>query len=309
MHKKINIISLGSSGGAPTKRRNCTSFLIKLESYGILIDCSEGTQRQLLKANYKISKLRYIFISHLHLDHLAGLVPLLATKSMFNIPGPLTIIGPSKIKEYINFNLNIANSRLNYELKIIELEDIYYKINFAEFTLKSYLLNHRVPSYGYRFDFNNKDGNIIQEKLDEYQLKPGPIIGKIKKDGEIILNGKKIRLEDISTKNKEGISLVYVGDTYLCENIEKITKQCDYLIIESTFQKGDEEKAAVRTHLTSFFCGEIAKKAEAKLLFMFHFSASYTSLKKFELDARESFENEIVLAEDFKEVSKNLYRS
>ncbi|NOR45135.1 MAG: MBL fold metallo-hydrolase, partial [Candidatus Delongbacteria bacterium] len=100
----MKLLVLGSSGGAPTKKRNCTSFVLKLESYGIMLDCSEGTQRQLLLAGYKVSKIRYIFISHLHFDHVAGLIPMLSTKSMFGIEGKVTIVGPKGIKKFIEIN-------------------------------------------------------------------------------------------------------------------------------------------------------------------------------------------------------------
>ena len=302
---KMKLLVLGSSGGAPTKKRNCTSFVIKLESYGIMLDCSEGTQRQLLLAGYKVSKIRYIFISHLHFDHIAGLIPMLSTKSMFGIEGKVTIVGPKGIKKFIETNLEFVSSKFMFETEIIEIED-GSEIPFEDFKINTYLLKHRVDCFGCRITFNDKLGKIVKEKLESYGLKEGPVCGLLRKGEEITLeNGDKITLHDVATEPIKGKIFAYVGDTYLSEGIYKPADNADFMIIESTFQKEHVERAETRTHLTSYMAGNVAQRANVKKLMLFHFSAAYPNANNFKTEAAEKFDGEIYLAEDFMEIDIN----
>lgn len=298
----MKLTVLGSSAAAPTKKRNCSSFLLHIESYSILFDCAEGTQRQLVNAGLKLSKIRFIFISHLHADHIFGLIPLLSTKSMFNIPGKITIIGPVGLKSYIEFNLNISGSKLSYEYEIIEIYE-NKEFEFKNFKLNVFLLNHRIASFGARISFYPKPGNLIKEKLDFFGIEEGPLCGKLKRGETLILeNGQSITKDDVSTPDVPGKIFAFVPDTYLCENIYKVADNADFLLIESTFQKEHFQRAKDRNHLTSYMCGDIAVKSRVKEICLFHFSASYTNLNRFREDAAENFKSKIHLAVDLKEI-------
>ncbi|MBN2789218.1 MAG: ribonuclease Z [Candidatus Delongbacteria bacterium] len=298
----MKLLVLGSSGGAPTKNRNCTSFIIKLESYGIMLDCSENTQRQLQIAGYKLSKIRYIFISHLHFDHIAGLIPMLSTKSMFGIEGKVTIVGPIGIKEFIEMNLKFVGTEFSFETEIIEIDDENEHI-FEDFKINTYLLKHRLDCFGYRITFNDKLGNIIKEKLEGYGLTEGPVCGLLRKGEAVTLeNGDKIALKDVASEPVKGKTIAYIGDTYLSKGIYKTADNADFMIIESTFQKEHEERAKDRTHLTSYMAGNVAHRANVKKIMLYHFSAAYPYSEKFRTEAAEKFDGEIYLAEDFMEI-------
>jgi ribonuclease Z len=298
----LKLLVLGSSGGAPTKKRNCTSFVIKEESYGIMLDCAEGTQRQLLLAGYKVSKIRYIFISHLHFDHIAGLVPMLSTKSMFGIEGKVTILGPKGIKKFIEVNLDFVKSKFLFETEIIEIED-GLETSFEEFKVSTHLLKHRLESFGFRIMFNDKLGNIIKNKLESFGLKEGPVCGQLRKGEEVeTKSGEKITLKDVASESTKGKIFAYVGDTYLSKGIYKTADNADFMLIESTFQKEHTERAEARTHLTSYMAGNVADRSNVQKLMLYHFSASYTDMNKFITEAAEKFDGEIYLADDFMEV-------
>lgn len=298
----MKLLVLGSSGGAPTKNRNCTSFVLKLESFGIMLDCAENTQRQLQIAGYKISKIRYIFISHLHFDHIAGLIPMLSTKSMFGIEGKVTIVGPKGIKEFIEINLNFVGTKFSFETDIIEINDGDEHI-FEDFKINTFLLKHRLNCFGYRITFNDTLGNIIKEKLENFGLSEGPVCGLLRRGEEVTLeNGDKITLKDVATEPIKGKIIAYVGDTYLSKGIYKTGENADFMIIESTFQKEHVERAESRTHLTSYMAGNVAQRANVKKLMLYHFSAAYPKASKFKTEAAEKFDGEIYLAEDFMEI-------
>ncbi|HAQ61505.1 TPA: ribonuclease Z [Candidatus Delongbacteria bacterium] len=304
MHR-LKLIVLGSSGGAPTKRRNCSSFMLAAESYGIMFDCAEGTQRQLIHAGYKISKIRYIFISHLHADHFAGLIPLLSTKSMFGIDGKITIIGPKGIKDYFDFTLKLTGSKLFFEYEIIEISD-GIELKYDDFELSVHLLNHRLESYGYRLKFNDIPGNLIPEKLESFGLSEGPVCGRLKA-GEVIQldDGRKVILKDVATEDKRGQIIAFTGDTYVCKGIYKCIYKADLAIIESTFLEQEKSRAEERTHLTAQLAGNLAERSGVKELLLYHFSAQYPVIDEFRTECAEKFKGIIHLADDLNVIEIN----
>jgi len=301
----LKIIVLGSSGGAPTKRRNCSSFLLAAESYGIMFDCAEGNQRQLLAAGYKLSRIRYIFISHLHSDHISGLIPLLSTKSMFSIDGKITILGPAGLKKYIEFNLSVTNSKLFFELEVIEISD-GFNIIFDGFDTSVYLLNHRLESFGYRIKFDDIPGNILIDRLESFGLSEGPVCRRLK-SGEIIQldDGRNVSLKDVATDKKNGKIISYIGDTYICKGIYRCSDKADFALIESTFLDKDADRAKERTHLTAQLAGNIAQRSNVKNLLLYHFSASYPRLDEFHSECAQKFKGNIHLADDLNEIEIN----
>lgn len=297
---KDRVIVLGSSGGAPTKRRNCTSFIYAKETYGIMFDCGEGTQRQMIHAGYKLSKLKYIFISHMHFDHIGGLIPMLSTKSMFGIDSKITIFGPGGIKAFIDFNLSVANSGFSFEYDVEEIEDgkVY---ELEGFRAEVHLLNHRLTSYGFRIKFDDNPGNIIPDKLKEYGLTEGPVCGRLKKGESVTLeDGRTITLDDVGTENKTGMTLAFLGDTYLCKGMYKCMDKADLAIAESTFLEEEAERALKRTHLTAKMTGNVAERSGVKELLLYHFSASYPFVEDFRKECSEKFSGKIYLANDLK---------
>ena len=293
---------LGSSGGAPTKRRNCTSFVLALESYGIMFDCAEGSQRQLLLAGYKLSRIKQIFISHLHFDHIAGLVPMLSTKSMFNIPGDVTISGPPGIKDFIEYNLGITSSRLDFNTEITEVND-GDELSFDEFKVTVSRLDHRIDSFGFRLKFSDTPGNIITEKLAAYGLSEGPVCGRLNSGEDITAqDGRIVTLADVATPPKRGRIVSFAGDTYLCKGLYACVRDADAAIVESTFLEQNKNRARERTHMTARMAGNVCERSRVKKLILYHFSASHPDPAEFVSECTEKFSGEVVAAEDLKEI-------
>jgi ribonuclease Z len=301
----MKLIVLGSSGGAPTRRRNCSSFLLACETYGIMFDCAEGTQRQLVLAGYKLSRIRYIFISHLHADHFAGLIPMLSTKSMFGIEGKITILGPKGIKEFFHFTMAITNSKLSFEIEITEVLD-GSEYRFDDFSVTAILLKHRIDCFGYRIKFDDRPGNLIPERLAGYGIPEGPICGKLKKGESVVLSdGRTVTLKDVATEDRRGKMIALTGDTYLCKGIYKCIDKADLALIESTFLESEKERAENRTHLTASMAGNVAERSGVKHLVLYHFSAQYPVTDDFKTECSEKFSGKITLADDLDVIDIN----
>ncbi len=268
---------LGTSAGCPTLKRNVSSiaFILNNPSYEIwLFDCGEATQHQILKSCIKITKIRKIFITHLHADHILGLIGLLTTISINKSNNLLEIYGSKGIKKYIKCSLKFTNSYINYPIKIYEIKEgeIY---NNGIFKVKCFILNHIIESYGFYIKELNKKGSLNVDKLILDGIFPGPIYKIIKNNENIILDGKKINCCKYIKNIIKGKKIVIFGDTSPIKLYNKNLLNCDLLIHEATLHHKYKNIANQRGHSTNIQAAYIAKKYCVKKLVITHLSARY----------------------------------
>ena len=284
----MKVIFLGTSCMVPTKTRNHSAYFISYKSEGILLDCGEGTQRQIKKANIKPSKITKIFISHWHGDHTLGIPGLLDTLSASEYNKTLEIYGPKGTKTFLkHIEKGFVSSR-KIKIRIIEIDDgICFENN--DFYIESYKLEHSILCYGFRIVEKNKL-KIDLQKITKYGLKEGPELGKLQNKNNIIFNNKKINYKKVTVEVK-GKIISYVSDTVLCKNAYKIAKEANILICESTYSNEDIKKAKEFKHLTSVQAAQIAKKSKSEILYLTHFSQRYKDLKLLKKEAQKIFSN------------------
>ena len=269
---------LGTGAGIPSRFRNVSSLAIcfpnkRNETW--LFDCGEGTQHQILQTKLSPVKIRNIFISHLHGDHLYGLPGIIGTRSALGAKSQLTIYGPTGLQTFIETALKTSQIQLTYPLEIIEIED-GMSLTINQFQLQIRLLKHRIPSYGFRLTCPDRPGKLDHQRLIELGIPPGPIYGELKK-------GKTIQLEDGRVINgKEFVSppipghvVVYLGDTMPCPNAVQLAHHADLLIHEATFSHSFAEKAVIHQHSTTIEAAKVAAQAEVQTLILTHFSNRY----------------------------------
>ncbi|AIM15533.1 MULTISPECIES: ribonuclease Z [Neobacillus] len=302
----MDLFFLGTGAGMPAKLRNVTSIALKLlEERGAiwLFDCGEATQHQILHTSIKPRRIEKIFITHLHGDHLYGLPGLLSSRSFQGGESEVTIYGPKGIKEYIHLSLSISQSYLKYPINVIEIEEgIIFEDD--QFIVEAGLLDHGIPSYGYRVVEKDKPGTLLAEKLKAAGVKPGPIFKKIKNGERVVLeDGRVIEPEEFLGPPQRGRIVTILGDTRVCENALKLAKNADILVHEATFSKGEEHLAFKYFHSTTKQAAEIALQADCKKLCLTHISSRYERNAWQELvqEAAETFPNTLI-AEDFKEI-------
>ncbi|MED3624394.1 ribonuclease Z [Neobacillus thermocopriae] len=302
----MDLFFLGTGAGMPAKLRNVTSIALKLlEERGAiwLFDCGEATQHQILHTSIKPRRIEKIFITHLHGDHLYGLPGLLSSRSFQGGESEVTVYGPKGIKEYIHLSLSISQSYLKYPINVIEIEEgIIFEDD--QFIVEAGLLDHGIPSYGYRVVEKDKPGTLLAEKLIAAGVKPGPIFKKIKNGERVVLeDGRVIEPEQFLGPPQKGRIVTILGDTRVCENALKLAKKADILVHEATFSKGEELLAYKYFHSTTKQAAEVARQADCKKLCLTHISSRYERNTWQELvqEAAETFPNTLI-AEDFKEV-------
>ncbi len=270
---------LGTNAGSPSIKRNVTSIALILNNsiYEVwLFDCGEATQHQILRTSIKLSKIKKIFITHMHGDHIFGLLGLLTSRSINNISDKIEIYGGKGIKCYINSFLKMSNSYINFTLNIFEInEGIIF--NNKNYQVISFLLNHSIECYGFYIKEKDKSGHLNVNKLINDGIFPGPIykylkLGKkIKLDNNRIIDGKNYLGKKIKGKN-----LLILGDTSpLFNKNYNFFYNLDILIHESTLDHSMSYIANIRGHSTNIQAAIFAKKYSVKKLILTHFSSRY----------------------------------
>lgn len=282
----MEITFLGTSSGVPTRSRNVSSVALRLNQRGEiwLFDCGEGTQHQFLRSELKVSQLRRIFITHLHGDHIFGLMGLLASCGMAGHAREIDIYGPEGLKSYLHACTKYSHTRFAYNIKVHTVDSgLIYEDD--EYTVTCQLLKHRIPAFGYRISEKDRPGKFNLEKAKALGISPGPIYGKLKR-GELVTlpDGRKIRGQELCGSPEIGRKFAYCTDTVFCEGAIDLATQADVLIHEATFAHQDAQMAFERLHSTTTMAAQVALAAQVKLLVMTHFSPRYGPANELTLD-------------------------
>ncbi len=301
----MQITFLGTSSGVPTRSRNVSSIALRLPQRAEvwLFDCGEGTQHQLLRSEVKLGQLTRIFITHLHGDHIFGLMGLLATYGLAGTPTQIDIYGPPGLNEYLRACERYSHTHFSYPLKVHTVQPgaIYED---EEFIVSCGYLKHRITAFGYRVTEKDRSGRFNVEKAAALGIPSGPIYGKLKRGEQITLpDGRVIRGADLCSEPEVGRKVVYCTDTVYCEGAVELAQNADVLIHEATFSHLDAQLAFDRLHSTSTMAAQVALSASVKQLIMTHFSPRYAPGNAVMLDdllaeARAIFPN-TKLAYDF----------
>ena len=298
----MRIIFLGTTSGVPTKERRLSATAVVYNGEAFLFDCGEGTQMQMKKVGLRWGALKRIFISHLHGDHVIGLLGVLMSLQVGGRDSPLFLYGPTGLEEYVQTSIRLMQARIRYELVINEIsggvicDEKNYYVACAP-------LEHRIFTLGYLLVEKDKPGKFNVEKAEQLGIPVGPIRSQIQRGEEVILdNGTRISPGDILGQPRRGRRIAYCLDTSPCENAEKLASEADVLIYDGTFWEDKHQNLARKTgHSTWREATELARKAGVKKLVLTHFSPRYTELEK-SLPAFQAIFPELILASDLMEI-------
>ncbi|MBO1348041.1 MAG: ribonuclease Z [Hormoscilla sp. GUM202] len=273
----MQITFLGTSSGVPTRSRNVSAIALRLPQKAEvwLFDCGEGTQHQFLRSDLRVSQLRRIFVTHMHGDHIFGLMGLLASCGLAGNMDRIDIYGPPKLNEYLQGCLRCSQTHLSYPLKVHEVEPGVIFEN-EEFTVTCGPLHHRVPAFGYRIAEKDRPGRFNVEKAKALGIPSGPVYGRLKRGEWVELpDGRKINGASLCGPTQPGRKFVYCTDTIFCDRAVELAQQADVLVHEATFAHQDAQMAYDRLHSTSTMAAQVAHLAQVKQLIMTHFSPRY----------------------------------
>ena len=292
----FNVTILGAGSATPTIGRYPTAQLLTYQNDCYLIDCGEGTQFRLLELKFRPSKLKAIFISHLHGDHYHGLAPLISSLNMGGRTDSLKLFGPPGLDKILELLLGFAEVPLNFNLEFVETKTTEHYLLFENkhFTVHTIPLNHRVLCAGFLFEEKPQQRNIIKDILPENidfeaikTLKGGEDV--LSDSGEILYS-----FEQFTTPPLPPRSYAYCSDTKYEPSIIEIVENVNLLYHEATFADDNAHQAADRYHSTAREAGKIASQAQVKKLLIGHFSSRYRSFEIFLEQAKSEFQNTVI---------------
>ncbi|MGI9545596.1 MAG: ribonuclease Z [Flavobacteriaceae bacterium] len=292
---------LGCYAATPRTLSNPTAQVLEVKNHLFLIDCGEGTQVQLRKNKVKFSRIRHIFISHLHGDHFFGLPGLISTFRLLGRDKELHIYGPKGIKEAITLLMKLGNSWTNYPLIFHELESKESALIFEDdnVVVTTIPLDHRIYTNGFLFREKEGERKLDIKAVGKYRIEK-EYFSDIKKgsdytlDSGEVLSNNKLTIDPPAPKR-----YAYCSDTGYYEHIIPLIKNSDVLYHEATFLESEAHLSGTTKHSTAKEAATIAKKAGVGKLILGHFSTRYRKIEKFKDEASEIFDT-VELADDGK---------
>jgi len=291
MSLKLSI--LGCHSATPRSFAYPTSQFLEINGDHFLIDCGEGTQLQLRKHKIKFSKIRHIFISHLHGDHFFGLIGLVSTFSLLKRETELHIYGPEGIKEIIELQLRLTNSWLSYTLIFHELKSKKSELIFEDqkVTVHTIPLKHRIYTNGFLFREKSKERKINIEAVKKYTEIETCDYHNLKKGKDYtLLNGEILSNKKVTFDPPKPLSYAFCSDTAFNPDMVPQIKGVDLLYHESTFLEDRAELAKTTQHSTSLQAAKIAGMAQVKSLLLGHYSSRYKDEELFLKEAMTVFD-------------------
>ena len=286
---------LGTGAGVPAKMRNVSSIALKLldERNEIwLFDCGEATQQQILNTTIRPGKIKKIFITHLHGDHIFGLPGLLTSRSFQGGEDELIVYGPKGIKRFIDASISVSYSKLGYPLKVVEFEEDGVLFSDQQFRVEAMKLEHGIPSYGFRMIEADQIGELKAEELRAIGVPFGPVFGRLKR-GEVVTleDGRVIDGKDYVSEDIKGRIVVICGDTRFTPKSITLAQNANVLVHEATYEADKEKTARQHFHSTSKQAAMIALEANVQQLYLTHISARYLGhqVSQLEQEARKVF--------------------
>jgi ribonuclease Z len=289
---QFSVTILGINSSLPAFGRSLSSQIINIGNELYMVDCGEGTQVQLSRYRIKRNKIKAIFISHFHGDHLYGLPGLLSSYTHFERKESLKIFGPVGLKKYLETIFEISQVHLGFPLEIVENEIPDNALQLYEddtCQVFGFPLQHRMPTQGYVFIEKTDHFKIDIEKIKHYKLS-NTQIQCIKKGNPIEIEGQEIDAFFFCLPRQNSRKYVYASDTSPLEEYPAIIENADLLYHEATYLHDLAKVAYERGHSTSIQAANFAKKIEAKQLIIGHFSSRYKDVSMLELEAKIVFD-------------------
>ncbi len=302
----MKLTFLGTSSGTPSRTRNVTSIALQFIQQGKLwlFDCGEATQQQILASPLRLSQLDKIFVSHMHGDHLFGIVGLLASRSLQNGGvTPVTLFGPPNLSDYLKYSLELSSTHLSFPVYV---EPVSNGLVFEDETLQVFCkpLKHRIKSWGYAVVEKDRPGHFDAARAKALGLPPGPLYGRLKEGETLTLpGGQVINGAELVGPPIPGRKVVYCSDTIYTPASVELSQGADVLIHEATYLQEDLGLAERGLHSTNVMAAQVAREAGVQTLILTHFSPRYEAeggsrMEDMLNEARQVFPNTL-LARDF----------
>lgn len=288
----LDLCLLGTGGMMPLPNRWLTSLITRLNGSSLLIDCGEGTQIAMKESGWSPHSIDTIMFTHYHGDHISGLPGLLLSMGNSDRSEPVLLIGPKGLERVVS-SLRVIAPELPFELEFHEISGNEERIEKNGYVINTFKVNHNILCYGYTLEVE-RNGRFIPEKAEENGI-PLRYWSRLQKGEVIEADGRIMTPDMILGPKRQGIKVTYCTDTRPTEGIISHAENSDLFICEGMYGEPDmEDKAAVHKHMTFYEAAELAKRANAKELWLTHYSPSLVRPEQYENKVRGIFPNSYV---------------
>jgi ribonuclease Z len=286
----LSVLFLGTAGSMPTVKRAPASLLVRRGGDRLLVDCGEGTQRQLLRS-IGLPDVAHVLLTHFHADHFLGLPGMMKTFALRGRETPLTVYGPRGLRALMS-DLRRIYGKLTYEVRLVELAP-NDAVELDGYRVGAFEVVHRTEALGYAFVEDARPGRFDPARAVALGVEPGPRFGILQRGEAIVADGRSVRPEDVMGEQRPGRKLVFTGDTEPCESTVAIAHGAELLVHDGTFAEEETERARQTGHSTARQAAEVARAAGVSMLALTHLSSRYVA-SVIEKDARAVFEPTVV---------------
>jgi ribonuclease Z len=292
----LDLVFLGTAGSMPTGRRSPRALLGRGGGDRLLIDCAEGTQRQLMRSNVGLLELREVFLTHYHADHYLGLPGMLKTFALRGRELPITIYGPRGLTDLFGA-LRRVFGKLTYSYELVELQagDV---LDRGDYRVVTFRVTHGVPALGYALVEEPRPGRFDVAAADALGVPPGPERGRLQSGEAIALDdGSVVTPDQVLGPPRAGRKVLITGDTAPSLAYLELAQGAELLVHEATFCEEERERAQETGHSTAREAAQVAAAAGVRMLALTHLSSRYFGPEVLR-EAREFF-GETVVPRDF----------
>lgn len=274
----FEIVFLGTSASAPSVHRGLSAQVIMHNEHRFLVDCGEGTQRQILQSGLGFKRLEHVLITHGHLDHILGLGGLLSTFTRWESIDRMDIWAGKWALERIQVLLDeivLKGARLSFPL---EFKEIKPGLIFSDdtFSVTAFPVQHRgTGCFGFAFE-EKTHRPFLAEKAEALGVPAGPIRRHLVNGESVTLpDGRTIQPNEVLGPDVPGVKFIHIGDCGETDDLVEIVRGADALVIEATYLDVEAEMAHDFGHLTAAQAARLAVKAGVKQLYLTHISRRY----------------------------------
>jgi ribonuclease Z len=268
-----------------------SSVALARESEWLLFDCGEGTQMQLLRTELRLSRLRYVFITHLHGDHVLGLPGLLGTINLSRHDQPVSVFGPPGVSRFVRDVSRATHFHPIFPLDVTEIE-AGIVLETPAFTVEAQRLNHKVLAFGYAMQEKPRPGRFDLETARALGIPPGPLYGRLQRGEAVTLDdGRSVEPDEVVGAARPGPRFAYCTDTGPSESARRLAERADILVHEATYTEDMSDEAEARGHSTAAGAARVARAANVKHLLITHFSPRHEDVGPLLAEARAIFPN------------------
>ncbi len=294
---------LGTAASRPTAERNVSSVAVVREGETILVDCGEGTQRQMMRYGVSFA-LADIFFTHTHADHLLGVIGLARTLQLQGRTEALRLWGPGGSARLLRQAVAFGGDRVGFPVEVLEVEPGAPIRRSDEHDVVPFAVEHPgVAAVGYALVERERRGRFNPELARALGVPEGPLWGELHRGRAVTLaDGRVVDPAALVGPTRPGRTVVITGDTRPCAATVDAARGADLLVHEATFADDESARARETGHSTAREAATVARVAEARRLVLTHISARYShDTRELEAEARSVFP-EVRVARDGAEV-------